>query len=254
MSTAPAHGAGGDPGTLRLAAFALLGTPLAFAALPIYLHVPRFYAEHAGLSLSLLGGLLLALRLLDALVDPFIGAWTDRVPRRPTIAVALVLLGFGFSGLFQPPPDAGLGWLAATLTLVTLGYSVATIAYQAWLADAAISEAARTRGVALREFFILLGIVAASVLPTLLAEHLGDGLRRMVGVIWPLIGVGALSALVWAPLPVVPREPVQVSMAAYQETGRSAFRSQSAAEERADGWARWRARIAGECGGGGRVT
>jgi len=214
VSTAPAHGAGGDPGTLRLAAFALLGTPLAFAALPIYLHVPRFYAEHAGLSLSLLGGLLLALRLLDALVDPFIGAWTDRVPRRPTIAVALVLLGFGFSGLFQPPPDAGLGWLAATLTLVTLGYSVATIAYQAWLADAAISEAARTRGVALREFFILLGIVAASVLPTLLAEHLGDGLRRMVGVIWPLIGVGALSALVWAPLPVVPREPVQVSMAA----------------------------------------
>ena len=142
MSTAPAHGAGGDPGTLRLAAFALLGTPLAFAALPIYLHVPRFYAEHAGLSLSLLGGLLLALRLLDALVDPFIGAWTDRVPRRPAIAVALVLLGFGFSGLFQPPPDAGLGWLAATLTLVTLGYSVATIAYQAWLADAAISVGA----------------------------------------------------------------------------------------------------------------
>ena len=198
------------PGTLRLAAFGLLGTPLAFAALPIYLHVPRFYAEHAGLSLSLLGGLLLALRLLDAFIDPFIGAWTDRVPRRPAIAAALVLLGIGFSGLFQPPDDAGLGWLAATLTLVTLGYSVATIAYQAWLADAAISEPARTQGVALREFFILLGIVAALVLPTTLADNLGDGLHAMVGVVWPLIGLGAAAALLWAPLPVLQRAPVAV--------------------------------------------
>ncbi|NBU59878.1 MAG: MFS transporter [Betaproteobacteria bacterium] len=198
------------PGTLRLAAFGLLGVPLAFAALPIYLHVPRFYAEHAGLSLSLLGGLLLALRLLDALIDPFIGAWTDRVPRRPVIAVALVVLGVGFSGLFQPPDDAGLGWLAATLALVTLGYSVATIAYQAWLADADISEPARIQGVALREFFILVGIVAASVLPTMLADTLGAGLRSLVGVVWPLIGLGALAALVWAPLPVLRRAPVQM--------------------------------------------
>lgn len=204
-AVAPTH-----PGTLRLAAFGLLGAPLAFAALPIYIHVPRFYAEHAGLSLSLLGALLLALRLADAVIDPFIGAWTDRVPRRPTIVVALLLLGLGFTGLFQPPVGAGLGWLAATLTLVTLGYSVSTIAYQAWLADAAIAEPARTQGVALREFFILLGIVAASVLPTTLADTLGDGLHAMVGVVWPLIGLGALTALVWAPLPVLRRAPVQV--------------------------------------------
>jgi len=184
--------------------------PLAFAALPIYIHVPRFYAEHAGLSLSLLGGLLLALRLLDAFIDPFIGAWTDRVPRRPVIAVAMVLLGIGFSGLFQPPADAGLGWLAATLTLVTIGYSVASIAYQAWLADADIGESARTQGVALREFFILVGVVAASVLPTTFADTLGEGLRSLVWVVWPLIGLGALAALLWAPLPVFKREPVRI--------------------------------------------
>ena len=202
------------PGTLRLAAFGLLGTPLAFAALPIYIHVPRFYAEHAGLSLSLLGALLLALRLLDAFIDPFIGAWTDRVPRRPVIVVALLLLGLGFTGLFQPPEGAGLGWLAGTLALVTLGYSVSTIAYQAWLADAEISEPARTQGVALREFFILLGIVAASVLPTTLADNLGEGLHAMVSVVWPLIGIGAVAALVWSPLPVLHREPVNIPVLA----------------------------------------
>lgn len=202
------------PGSLRLAAFSLLGAPLAFAALPIYLHVPRFYAEHAGLSLGLLGALLLGLRLLDAFIDPFIGAWTDRVPRRPVIAAALVLLGIGFTGLFQPPEGAGVGWLAGTLALVTLGYSVATIAYQAWLADADISEAARTQGVAMREFFILMGIVAASVLPTTLADNLGDGLHAMVGVVWPLIAIGALASLLWSPLPVLRREPVRMPVSA----------------------------------------
>ena len=205
---------GAEPGAARLLAFALLGAPLAFAALPIYLHVPRFYAEHAGLSLSLLGGLLLGLRLFDAVIDPFIGAWSDRFPRRPVIAAALVLLAVGFSGLFLPPDDAGLGWLAVTLTLVTLGYSVATIAYQAWLADAPMSEASRTRTVALREFFILLGIVAASVLPTLLGDTLVAGVGRLVGVFWPLLLAGAVAALVFGVLPVVPRAPVRVSVSA----------------------------------------
>ena len=31
-------------------AYGLLGLPLAFAALPIYVHVPRFYAETAGMA------------------------------------------------------------------------------------------------------------------------------------------------------------------------------------------------------------
>jgi 5-methyltetrahydrofolate--homocysteine methyltransferase len=64
--------------------------------------------------------------------------------------------------------------------------------------------------VALREFFILVGIVAASVLPTTLADNLGDGLHALVGVVWPLLGLGALSALVWAPLPVLHRAPVRL--------------------------------------------
>ena len=50
----------------QLLAYGALGLPLAMAALPVYVHVPRLYAESAGMSLSLLGSLLLAARLLDA--------------------------------------------------------------------------------------------------------------------------------------------------------------------------------------------
>ena len=56
--------------TSRILAYGLLGLPLAFAALPIYVHVPRYYAETTGMELALLGAILLGTRLLDAGIDP----------------------------------------------------------------------------------------------------------------------------------------------------------------------------------------
>ena len=67
--------------TGRVLSYGLLGLPLAFAALPIYVHVPHFYAETTGLSLAMLGAILLGARLLDAAVDPWLGWLADRVSR-----------------------------------------------------------------------------------------------------------------------------------------------------------------------------
>ena len=64
--------------TARILDYGALGLPLAFAALPIYVHVPRFYAEVTGMSLALLGLILLGARLLDAGIDPEPSAWLDR--------------------------------------------------------------------------------------------------------------------------------------------------------------------------------
>ena len=44
-----------------LGAYGLLGMPLAFVALPIYVHVPKLYADF-GLSLSAIGAVLLLAR------------------------------------------------------------------------------------------------------------------------------------------------------------------------------------------------
>jgi len=49
-----------------LVAYGALGLPLAFAALPLYVHVPRLYAGEAGLSLAAVGAVLLAARIVDA--------------------------------------------------------------------------------------------------------------------------------------------------------------------------------------------
>ncbi len=68
--------------TSRILSYGALGLPLAFAALPIYVHVPRFYAETAGMELAVLGTILLGARLLDAGIDPWLGWLADRLPRR----------------------------------------------------------------------------------------------------------------------------------------------------------------------------
>ena len=47
--------------------YGLLGLPLAFGALPIYIYVPDFYARGSLLGLSAIGAILLLTRLLDAI-------------------------------------------------------------------------------------------------------------------------------------------------------------------------------------------
>ena len=82
--------------------YGLLGLPLAFVALPLYVVLPNHYARAYGVPLAALGSVLLAARLLDALTDPLIGRWVDRKFAHSTDAVlnfgamAAVLLALGF--------------------------------------------------------------------------------------------------------------------------------------------------------------
>ena len=55
--------------------------PLAMAALPLYVHLPKFYGGTLGVDLTLLGVLLLVLRLADGVLDPLLGV-VER-PRAP---------------------------------------------------------------------------------------------------------------------------------------------------------------------------
>jgi GPH family glycoside/pentoside/hexuronide:cation symporter len=99
----------------RVLAYGLLGLPLAFAALPIYVHVPRFYADVAGMELALLGFILLGARLLDAGIDPWLGWLADRVPRPTMVAVALVPFAVGFVALLNPPSEYPAAWLGGRM-------------------------------------------------------------------------------------------------------------------------------------------
>jgi Na+/melibiose symporter-like transporter len=184
-----------------LVAYGAFGMPLAMAALPLYVHLPRFYGDTLGVGLAALGGLLLVLRLLDGLLDPLLGAWSDRAAsRRGLIALAAPVLAVGMVALFAPPVSgegALLGWLAASLFAVYLAFSLATINHGAWGAEMSGDPVERTRITAVREALALVGVVAASVAPSLLGGGGGDdaGLPKFTLVFAAVTAV--CLALLW---------------------------------------------------------
>ncbi len=155
--------------------YGLLGMPLAFAALPLYVQLPAYYAREFGVPLAALGALLLVARLADSALDPWIGRWTDRQFARSTRTVlgvggiAAVLLAAGMAALFLPPVRGSfalLGWAALSLTVTYAAYSVLTVAHQSWGAMLGGDEAERARITGWREALALAGVLTASVAPT----------------------------------------------------------------------------------------
>ncbi len=184
---------------LEVARYSLFAAPLAMAALPIYVHVPKYYAE-LGLSLATLGVLLLVLRFADAFVDPLLGRWADRVASR-FLASALggVGLGVGMLCLLHPSwsPVSLWVWLCFSLILVYLGFSLASIAHGAWGAELPRNALQRTTYTAPREALGLIGVLFAAALPAVLAKSSGEGLAKFswIFVVVLVIAVFALWRL-----------------------------------------------------------
>jgi Na+/melibiose symporter-like transporter len=203
-----------------LLAYGALGLPLAFAALPVYVHVPKLYADTLGMSLAVVGFVLLAARLSDAVVDPLLGWWSDRVGRRRLlILVSLPTLAFGMLGLLSPPPEAaGAGWLTLFLTLVYFSFSLASVNYQSWGAEVSPLPHERTRIVASREGFALVGVIAASVAPALLGSDLQSGLARLALLFLPLLALASVITLLGSPADAKVERASQGAFAALRMT------------------------------------
>ena len=180
-----------------------LGLPLAFVALPLYVVLPNHYASEFGIPLATLGALLLGARLFDALADPLIGRWVDGWFTRHTAtvlvaaALAAVLLALGFRGLFFPAVQGStalLWWCTLLLAVTYLSYSVLSVLHQAWGARLGGDDTQRARIVSWREGLALLGVMVASVLPSVA----GLSVTTMVFAATLVVGV----ALLWqAPRP-----------------------------------------------------
>jgi GPH family glycoside/pentoside/hexuronide:cation symporter len=157
--------------------YGLLGLPLAFCALPLYVLMPNLYARQWGVSLTALGAVLLGARLLDAVIDPLVGRLCDRLfatSLRTVLtlgAVAAAVLALGFSFLFVPlvsEPTALLWWAGFWLVVTYAAYSALSVAHQSWGAMLGGDAAYRSRVVAWREGLGLFGVLLAAVTPALL--------------------------------------------------------------------------------------
>ena len=169
----------------RLSAMAL---PLAFVTLPLYVMLPHRYAQEWQVPLASLGMVLLGVRTLDAVSDPWLGQlcdrWFTQGPARVlfTVAWLSLLLSAGFAALWLPhlvlqalalPVDATHVLVLASVCLV-ITYLAATslnLCHQSWGTRLGGDVAQQSRIVAWREGFALSGVVMASVLPSVVGPE-----------------------------------------------------------------------------------
>lgn len=149
--------------------YGLLGWALGAVAVPIYIQVPYLYSRIYEVPSAWVGVILLLSRLLDALLDPAIGLWVDRRSGQGNryalpLLLAVPLLLLGMAGVFFPLGNTPVEYAASlmgSLVIVHLGYSFASIAYQAWGAELGHTDKERSTYVAVREGVGILGVVFA---------------------------------------------------------------------------------------------
>jgi len=195
-------------GHRHLARLGLPALPLAFVALPLYVIWPHYFANQFGVSLGLIGAVLLLARLADALLDPALGLWIDNVLRRGSETLlrrtwlAGTLLSAGFLLLFFPNWLTGPSVTVEVLMLLVLVallisylcYSFLNIALQTWGARLGGDVPMRSRLVGWREGLGLCGVILASLIPA------WGGIPALVSGFVLLLGL-SLWAWWYAPRP-----------------------------------------------------
>ncbi len=190
--------------------YALPAFPLAALALPIFVIVPTFYSEVMGLPVAAVGGVLFAIRLLDAASDPIFGWLADRWHgvggrRRGFFIASIPLTASAAFMLFWPPQTVGLGYLVLWGGLLSLGFTWTSLPYTAWGAELSNDYAERTRIAAFREGATLIGTLAAISLPFVFgttASSGAEGLETIALLVAVMLPITSLAAFVFVPEPV----------------------------------------------------
>jgi GPH family glycoside/pentoside/hexuronide:cation symporter len=172
-------------------AYGFMAMPLAFAGLPLYIHIPDYYTRTFGIDLGALALCLMIIRLLDGIQDPLIGYYCDKYAglRRHAINWGVILLVAGMSGLYLGPTnnDIALAWFSVAMILATTGFSILMINLTTigglWHSD----QKVRISISIWRESFGLIGLLTAAILPTLLMNRYSDQITFAV-----LLGVFAI--------------------------------------------------------------
>jgi Na+/melibiose symporter-like transporter len=151
-----------------------------------------YMTEFLGIAPALAGTIILVARIYDGIIDPLIGAVSDRTrhrwgPRRIYLLIGSVALGASFIAFFnlsllEVEGTAAAFLATALLLLYSTAYSIFTIPYLAMPPDIAPDYDARTRLMSFRVFFLLAGVTAGSAGAPALVEAIGtpaEGYRVM---------------------------------------------------------------------------
>ncbi len=196
-----------------LAAMAVPGIPLAAFSLPVYVHIPAFYAVDLGLGVAGVGLVLLFARIWDVVTDPLIGWLSDRTRgrygrRRPWMVAGAPLTLLATWLLFVPPSGVGLAYLGFTTFLLYVGWTMVIVPYTSWGAEITPDYHQRSRITAWREGAVIVGTVLAAALFALpQATDRAVALKLLAAAILVLLPIALIVILVRVPDPKANQAP-----------------------------------------------
>lgn len=157
----------------------------------------------ARLSPTLVGAAVAIGRIVDALSDPLVGAWSDRSRhpkgrRLPFMRWSAAPLAAVFALLWTPPATAGetgvFWYLSAALSLFFALYTLYVAPYLALLPELAATPGQRVTWSSWQGLFNIVGIALGGVVSGLLIEAVGFA---AMGLVLALITLASLALPAW---------------------------------------------------------
>ena len=155
---------------------------------PINSVLPALYAEEFGLNLAVLGSLLLAARLFDAVSDPMIGLLSDRTQsrfgkRKPWILPGAILVSIAGYFLFNPHAGAGAFYFLFFFMLIYLAWTIQEIPFGAWMLELSRDTSDRAKINGYRGVGVLIGTVLFTLAPTIIPGAGGEMSFHVLSII-----------------------------------------------------------------------
>lgn len=207
--------------------FGAVALPLSTIGLPLTIYLAPFYAGEVGLSLAALGTAMLLARILDIVVDPFIGSMSDRIGsrygrRKPWLVAGSAVLLVGMMKLFHPPAGVTLTYFLFWLGVMYVGFSLVQVPHRAWGAELSPHYDDRTHISSVRQFFATGGLIVSTLVPALVLGRSGAKSADVLSSL-ALMTLAVLPVLVLLNLHFTPDRSLAPAM---QRHARPDFRAQ----------------------------
>ena len=147
---------------------------LAGSFLLLFVFLPTFYNLSIGISLSVIGLVILISRFFDVLSDFLIGYLTEKRiisgrSRKNQILLGIIIFIFSLFGLYVFQ-SSNIYYFIFFYNLALISYSIAIIPYDSIVIDQKKILKKRFRLAAVKEVFAILGVLAALIIPTTISN------------------------------------------------------------------------------------
>lgn len=158
--------------------YASLAFPIAMLGYPLSAYIPRLYSTEMGISLSMIGVVILCAAIFDAITDPAMGHFSDRWHtrwgrRRPWMLLGIPIYLFAIWMLLNPDAGVTVVYLAFFFLLLRASTTLFGLPYSAWGLELSSDYNARTMIQSAREKFVLAGLLASAAMVAFSEEIFG---------------------------------------------------------------------------------